>query len=62
MVPCTHWTRSAYGLRRAISRDARAGSSPVTLYPCSASRQAKVPVPQPMSSTSLLPNSATIAT
>ena len=42
---------SAFGLARATSREAPAGSTPVTENPSSASRTASEPVPQPTSTT-----------
>jgi hypothetical protein len=59
--PCSHRTRSAPGLVRATASDASAGSTGGTVRPRRASRQAKVPVPQPMSSTLWAPNSSTMA-
>ena len=58
--PSSHVTRSAPGLARATSSDASAGSTPTTSMPRAARRHAKVPVPQPTSSTERAPSSSTI--
>jgi hypothetical protein len=50
--------RSAPGLARATSRDARAGSTPMTRTPRRAKMQANVPLPQPMSRTLRAENSS----
>ena len=49
-------------LDRATSREAAAGSTPVTLRPVPASAMARHPVPQPTSSTRSAPSSPAMAT
>jgi hypothetical protein len=59
--PTIHVTVDAPGLRRATSIEASAGSIPTTPIPREASRSAKVPVPQPMSSASRAPDVVAIS-
>lgn len=49
--PWSHVTDAAPGLDIATPSDAPAGSTPVTCHPLLATRIARDPVPQPMSST-----------
>ena len=60
--PCTQVTAALPSLDLATSREAAAGSTPVTVRPVPASAMARHPVPQPTSSTRSAPSSPAMAT